>query len=41
MATPIFDHAYPITIKVAFSLSEYVLAWKKSARSGINLIFQK
>ena len=31
-ATPIFDHAYPITIKFTFGFPEYVLACKKSAR---------
>ena len=31
-ATPIFDHAHPITIKVTFSSPGYVLACKNSAR---------
>ena len=30
--TPIFDHAYLITIKVTFSFLKYVLACKNSAR---------
>ena len=29
-ATPIFDHAHPVTIEVTFSFPESVLAYKKA-----------